>query len=251
MPIGKNLIYLPTCQSTNTHLAEISQSPALPEGTTVYTFHQTAGRGQRGNAWESQPNQNLTFSYLLYAKEVPLEQMFILSMATALGVYDFLQAYLPTEWLHIKYPNDILVKGEKIGGILIENSLKGESIEKTIMGIGLNINQLDFQYPRATSLCLHTKQTHQLENCLQELLTCLANQYELLKEKNYFQIKANFLAKSFQFNELCTYFTESGEMSGKIIDIDLAGVLHVETPVGVKTFGTKEISFFPPSELIT
>lgn len=249
--IGKNHIYLPICQSTNTHLAEIITQQSLPEGTVVYTFHQTAGRGQRGNVWESEPEMNITFSYLLFPQNLPLSQMFALSMVTALGVYDFLSQYLPTNDIHIKYPNDLFVGKKKIGGILIENVLKGENIEKSIIGIGLNINQIHFQNPRATSLLLESDMgrqgTYSLKTCLHELLDYLDIRYQMLKEQKYFQIKANFLAKNFQFNELCTYYTEEGDTTGKIIDIDWAGKLYLETNNGIKTYYFKEISFFPPN----
>jgi BirA family biotin operon repressor/biotin-[acetyl-CoA-carboxylase] ligase len=251
----KNLIYLPTCQSTNTHLACLSQEKHLPEGSIVYTFEQTAGRGQRGNTWESEPHKNLTFSLLLYPHFVALPEMFALSMATALGVYDFLMPYLPTHHLKIKYPNDLLVGEKKIGGILIENSLRGEHIEKSIIGIGLNINQLEFSNLRATSLLQNAPlpentAVYNLFDCLQNLLNCLAKRYEMLKQQKLSEIKANFLAKSFRFNELCVYFTEAGEIHGKIIDIDFSGNVHLLTEIGTQKFHFKEIAFFPPPSVI-
>ncbi len=251
MCIGENLIYLPICQSTNTHLAELAQQTDLPEGSTVYTFHQTAGRGQRGSRWESEPHANLTFSYLLFPEALPLEQMFALSMATALGVYDFLKGSLPEADISIKYPNDLYVGKQKIAGILIENALKGTHIEKSIVGIGLNINQIQFENPRATSLRLSAtglgrQGQYSLETCLREILLCLDKRYEILKLKKYFEIKVDFLAKNFQINELCTYYTSEGEVSGKIIDIDLAGKLYLETDKGIKPYYFKEIAFFMP-----
>lgn len=245
--IGKKKVYLPTCQSTNTYLASLASQEGLSEGYLVYTFEQTAGKGQRGNVWHSEPQKNLTFSYLLFPTMLPLADVFLLSMVTALGIYDFLAKYVSADELHIKYPNDMLVGKQKIGGILIENSLRGEQIERSVVGIGLNINQTAFQYPRSTSLLLQKNITgiFDLETCLQELIVCLDLWYEMLKEKKYIEIKANFLAKSFQFNELCTYYTPEGEIYGKIIDVDTAGVLHIETKTGLKTFHFKEISFFP------
>lgn len=255
--MAKNLLYLPICQSTNTHLASLSQQEDLPEGTTVYTFHQTAGKGQRGNTWESEPHKNLTFSCLLYPKELALSDMFVLSMAVALGVYDFLACYLPADALSIKYPNDLLVGERKICGILIENVLRGEHIEKSVVGIGVNINQTNFQHPRATSLlqCAPLpamavgEAGYDLETCLHELVECLAKRTEMLKLGKLLEIKANFLAKSFRFNELCTYFTAEGEIRGKIIDIDFMGNLHLETAMGVRKYHFKEIAFFPPESV--
>ncbi len=248
--IGKKIIYLPTCQSTNTYLASQATQEDLPEGTLAYTFVQTAGKGQRGNTWESAPNQNLTFSYLLLPTFLPIADMFLLGMVTALGVHDFVAEWVGKGIGHlnkdvsIKYPNDVLVGKQKIAGILIENALRGENIEKSIIGIGLNINQTEFVNLRATSLSLETGQTFDLETCLPTLVKYLGKWYEMLKEKKYIEIKANFLAKSFQFNELCTYYTPEGEIYGKIIDIDTAGKLHLDTEKGVRTFYFKEISFF-------
>lgn len=247
--IGKKTIFLPTCQSTNTELAYLASQEALPEGTTLYTHAQMAGKGQRGNTWESEPSQNLTFSYLLYPETLPIGEMFLLSMVTALGVLDFVECEVGKGSVRIKYPNDILVDGQKIAGILIENSLKGEAIDKSIVGIGLNINQTQFKNLRATSLRLVLKDRPDAiylpETCLPRLLKDLDKWYEMLKEKKYIEIKANFLAKSFQFNELCTYYTHEREIYGKIIDIDTAGQLHLETNTGIERYSFKEISFFP------
>lgn len=250
MIIGKNLVYLPSCQSTNTHLASLSQAKDLSEGTAVYTFEQTAGRGQRGNVWESEPKANLTFSYLLFPKYLPLTQLFALSMVTALGTHDFLSLHLPAQRIKVKYPNDVLVGSKKIGGILIENVLKGECVDKAVIGIGLNINQLVFENLNATSLLVENESSNKvvyaLETCLHTLLDCLDKRYQMLKEQKYFEIKADFLAQSFQFNELCTYFTQEGEIYGKIIDVDMQGRLYIETKMGIQMFNFKEIAFFPP-----
>jgi BirA family transcriptional regulator, biotin operon repressor / biotin---[acetyl-CoA-carboxylase] ligase len=234
--IGKKMIFLPICQSTNTELARLASQEALLEGTTLYTHAQTAGKGQRGNSWESEPSQNLTFSYLVYPETLLVGEMFLLSMATALGVHEFVAREVGEAKVRIKYPNDILVGTQKIAGILIENSLKGENIEKSIIGIGLNINQTQFANPRAT---------YTPETCLPRLLKDLDKWYKMLKEKKYTEIKANFLAKSFQFNELCTYYTKDREIYGKIIDIDTAGQLHLETNAGIECYFFKEIAFFP------
>lgn len=131
-------IALPAVASTNTYLA--AHAASLPAGTVVHTPCQTAGRGQKGNHWESEPGKNLTFSLLLKDTGVPARHQFCLSEAVAVGIADA----LPEAPLRVKWPNDIYFGDGKLAGILIENTLQGQLIEQCIAGVGLNVNQTVF-----------------------------------------------------------------------------------------------------------
>lgn len=123
--------------STNTYLARMAAM--LPSGTVIYTHHQSAGRGQRGNSWEAEPGKNLTFSLLVKNAPVAPAAQFGISEAVSLAIVDFLSQY--STGFSIKWPNDIYHGDRKICGILIEHSLCGNSIRHTIIGAGININQ--------------------------------------------------------------------------------------------------------------
>ena len=138
-----HIIRLDNVDSTNTYLSGIASNS--PHGTCVLADRQSAGRGQRGNTWESEPGKNLTFSVLLRPDGLHASQQFRISQAVSLAITDTLDGFLP-EGIEakVKWPNDIYVGNRKICGILIENTLCGAAIQHSIIGIGLNINQRDF-----------------------------------------------------------------------------------------------------------
>ena len=110
----------------------------------IYTTYQTAGRGQMGNGWESEPGKNLLLSYLLREPEVNISEMFLLNVIAAVAAHRTIAEWLSFEqrpMLSIKWPNDIYIGNRKIAGILVENSLSGTKIQHSIAGIGINVNQ--------------------------------------------------------------------------------------------------------------
>lgn len=168
-----------SCASTNAVLADRIDAQ---HGTAVATREQTAGRGQRGNSWEAEPGRNLTFSLLLCPKGFPAMRQFELSMLVSLGVIDVLNdlfARLGRRDLEarIKWPNDIYVGDRKIAGILIENKLDGANIGRSIVGIGLNVNQTAFvsDAPNPTSIALLTNQELTLEPLLGALASVIVD----------------------------------------------------------------------------
>lgn len=243
--IGKNIIFLPTCQSTNTYALNLDNSEsAQSEGTVVITAHQTAGRGQRTNTWESEANKNITLSVILSPKFLDPARQFALNMAVSLAVHQFLDQYLGN-YLKIKWPNDILYRQQKLGGILIENIIRKNQIEKSIVGIGLNINQESFLYPQASSLKNVTEQTYELVPLYESLFEHLERQYLNLQNNHTQKIKTNYMAHLFQFEEKKPYIHAQSKQTflGKIIEVDAHGRLVMDTEQGLQTFGFKEISF--------
>eukprot|EP01137_Pigoraptor_chileana_P015025 Opistho-2@5140 len=106
----------------------------------IITDNQTAGRGQRGNVWEASIGENLTFSLILKPNFLKASEQFQLNVAVSLGVLDCLSEYIDED-LKVKWSNDIYFQNQKMGGILIENTLQGYQIGYSVIGIGLNINQ--------------------------------------------------------------------------------------------------------------
>lgn len=131
-----------TLTSTNTEVARIAGE--LADGDVVICREQTAGRGQRGNSWEAETGKNLTFSMLLRPHELPAAESFLLSMAVAVGITDALGKILSPKHIQIKWPNDIYWNDKKLAGILIENTISGQFVSHSIIGIGLNVNQRQF-----------------------------------------------------------------------------------------------------------
>ncbi len=136
-----NAIRLKQTASTNSAMKSMD---GLEHGAVIVTDNQTAGRGQRGNSWEAAPGLNLTFSVLLEPQNIEARDQFAISRAVALAVADCLAHWLRRDDVKVKWPNDIYVGDDKICGILIENTLEGSRIARSVVGVGINVNQREF-----------------------------------------------------------------------------------------------------------
>jgi BirA family biotin operon repressor/biotin-[acetyl-CoA-carboxylase] ligase len=178
MTIRPTIIRPEETASTNSYLLDLLASQPLPEGAVVVTNRQTAGRGQLdGGGWESAPGLNITMSVLLRPPKMYARRQFILSQIASLAVKDTLDRY--AGGISIKWPNDIYCNDNKICGMLIENTLAGEYVTASIVGIGLNVNQDSFppMDARPISLSMITGSKHDLEEILQSLLGRLLCRY--------------------------------------------------------------------------
>lgn len=115
-----------------------------PHATVVTTRRQTAGRGQRGNSWESEPGKNLTFSVLVRPRHIMARDAFVISAAVANAIYDFTLRMSPGADVSVKWPNDIYLGDGKLCGVLIENTLEGARVASSIIGTGYNVLQERF-----------------------------------------------------------------------------------------------------------
>lgn len=240
--LGKHLVFMPECHSTNTAALELCQHSSITEGTVVITGHQTAGRGQPGNSWESQPGMNLTFSIVLKPTFLELRHQFLLSIVTSLAVYDYLTG-IGASAVRIKWPNDILTQEFKVCGILIENQVVGQQFANVVIGIGLNVNQQQFSSAKATSISVATGKIYDLQDVLEVLLSNLEARYLQLRERKDQHLMNAYLSRLYRRNERHTFRSGSTEFSGEIVGVDAFGRLRVSTETGEKIFATKEISF--------
>src|SRR5690606_36825902 len=146
------VIKLNATASTNDYLRNLCTVQSLENYTTVTTEIQTQGKGQRGNKWISEPHKNLIFSILIKDSLPKDSSVFDLNIAISTAIITALERFeIPK--ISVKWPNDILADGKKIAGILIENSFSGQHAFFSIVGIGLNVNQTDFDgFPKASSL---------------------------------------------------------------------------------------------------
>ncbi len=239
---GQKLIYVPECHSTNSLLSEFNSQAELPEGATLIASSQTAGRGQRGNRWESEPGKNLTFSVLLKPRFLEAKDQFQLNMAVSLAVANALQPGLPKS-IRLKWPNDILVEGRKIGGILMENQLSGPFLASTIIGIGINVNQVDFSFPSASSLAIITGHAWDLNDTFQRLLEAIEQEYLELRSHKGHEIKEQYLALLYQLSEPFQYKSGDEYFTGTISGVGADGRLCVWVDGKERRFSFKEIEF--------
>ena len=241
---GQQLIWLPACPSTNSEAQQLLRENQASEGCTVITDDQFAGRGQRGNQWLAAPGENLTLSVIWRPTFLDASQQFLLSQAVALGVYDWALPLLqPASELRLKWPNDLYYGQQKLGGILIENSLSGAKIQSSIVGIGLNINQRHFALPTATSLGALTGRYFQRETLAARLLECLEKRYLQLRAGRVSELRRDYLAALYRYQQWHEYEVAGRRVRGQIVGVEPDGRLAVEIAGAVQHFGLQEIKY--------
>ncbi len=239
----ENRLHLPQCQSTNDVLLGLAKEKngQFPEGFLVSTDFQEAGRGQKNNKWESEPGQNLMFSLFLKPDFLEAKLAFWLSASMAIGTAKALEHYLPE--VKVKWPNDLLVNGLKIGGILIENVVSGKCISESVVGIGLNINQM-YLISTATSLAKERHQEFDREKVLQLVIQEILLVYQRLRLENWERIRSIYYAKLYKMAIPHDYtFPDGKKFRAVLKGISEDGKLVLITAAGEKHFDFKEVGF--------
>ena len=241
--LGKDIHFLPDCHSTNDIALQALRQKEACEGSIFITNHQTRGKGQRGNTWETKPGENLTFSLVLQPHFLDLSEQFLLNMAISNAIRQGMQEYIPQ--LQVKWPNDLVVPAAgKIGGILIENLVGSKGWEYAVVGIGLNINQREFSSPQATSLSLVTGSSYPLEELFKLLITQVEQAYLALKKGKRELLRQEYLRHLYLLDQWAQYRVSEQTLAGKIIGLSENGNLLLELPSGQQqSFGIKEITF--------
>ena len=194
--------------------------------------------------WTSEPGKNLTFSLVLKPKKVSPSEAFVISKIVSLAICKYLETVVEED-VFIKWPNDIYVGQKKICGILIENQFKGKNFESSIIGIGLNVNQSNFQnLPRVTSLILELKKELELRSVLDDLLKSIEICYLRFQREGVSMIHEEYLANLLFIDEMRRYKTLKGQITGKIVNVLSNGKLELETKEGqLFNFDIKELEF--------
>ena len=239
-----HLIKLNAIDSTNSYLRKLSSEAELVDYTVVSAKYQTNGRGQMGTIWNSENSKNLTVSVFKDVSKLYLEHPFYISMATSLALIKTLQSFSIPK-LSIKWPNDILSEDKKICGILIENVIKQNRLRASIIGVGLNVNQTDFEgLPKAASLKLLLGNTFSLEEVLYTLIKYLKYYFMLLRKEEYDFLKREYESFLFRKNKPSTFRDLEGvSFSGIIKNVSSSGSLQVliEDDI-IKDFDFKDLT---------
>ncbi len=241
-PIGSIIEKLKEVDSTSLYLCSISKLNKIQEGTVVWTERQTNGRGQQGNIWYAKEGESLTFSFIIYPNFLQIEEQFYLSKVFSIAVCNyFLKIFnLKTQ---IKWPNDILLNGSKICGILIENSVSVNSLKQSVVGIGININNMIFPSElKATSVFKQKTNRYDIGKCLNEILPFLNEAFLLLTLKQWKQIDKTYHELLYGYEKPLKFFCLNN-FEGVIKKVDEQGFLHIETIEGIKKYTLKEIVF--------
>ncbi|SEQ81463.1 BirA family transcriptional regulator, biotin operon repressor / biotin-[acetyl-CoA-carboxylase] ligase [Hyunsoonleella jejuensis] len=238
------IIKLNAIDSTNTFLKEMINSQNVENFTVVTTKHQTKGKGQMGAQWTSEPSKNLMFSVFVDVKKIKLEYPFYISMVTALAVRQSLNSFLIPQ-LFIKWPNDILSQNKKICGILIENVMKQSKVYASIIGVGLNVNQMDFKnLPNASSLKQITGRVFDIDALLDVIISNLKLYVEKLQNGRFLEVKEAYESFLFRKNKPSTFKDAKGNIfSGYIKSVKESGDLEVLLEDNItKAFALKDIT---------
>ena len=139
---GKPLLEFPELASTNKTAAELLALSEAGHGAVILANAQIDGRGQRGRSWRSYPGLDLTFSIVCKPRALRADAQFALGKIAALAVHDTVRGHVAAD-VRIQWPNDVLVQGKKISGILIKNDIVGDLVMNSVVGIGLNVNNAD------------------------------------------------------------------------------------------------------------
>ena len=241
-----NIIKLNAIDSTNSFLKELAQKSTLENFTAVVADQQTLGRGQLGTTWISEQGKNLTFSLLVSFYKFRIQDQFYLSMAVSLGLISAMRPYIGMS-LKIKWPNDILAEKDKLAGVLIENVLKGTNIHHSIIGIGLNVNQLEFptEIGNVTSLKKLTGINFNIDELLFKVVNSIKKHVNYIEMEDFDSLKKMYLAQLYKINTPSMFEDSKGVFFlGKIITVDENGRLVIELEnEKTRNFNLKEIKF--------
>ncbi|SNU03804.1 BirA family transcriptional regulator, biotin operon repressor / biotin-[acetyl-CoA-carboxylase] ligase [Prevotellaceae bacterium MN60] len=233
------IIHIDETDSTNRWLVANRTEGQNP--CVVVADYQTAGRGCGTNKWESERGKNLLFSMLIHPTEIPVNKQFVVSMAVANSIAAVVAKYVTSQVVSVKWPNDIYVGDKKICGILIENRLQGGVIKDSIIGVGLNVNQLCFvsDAPNPVSMANITGRQFDREQLLQELLEAFQQEWADLEG-----VRERYLQQLYRRKGFFRYRDAYGECTAEIVTVEADGHLVLQDVDGrTNRYAFKEIQF--------
>ncbi len=240
-----NIIRLSSVDSTNDYLKELVHLELCKEGTIIVASEQKKGKGAHGNSWMSEAQKNLILSFALFPSFLLTNRGFFLNIMLCAAVCKVLSEDFKLN-AKIKWPNDILINDRKVCGILVENTLKNDRIQGSVLGIGINVNQQNFPHFSipATSLYLENNHLYVIEDILHSLTGQIDRMYSQLKQNQTKELLSYYLEHLYGYKEFRKFQDMNGFFDGKISGISQMGDLIVEVKNGNrKYFSPKEIRF--------
>ena len=236
------IIKLNATDSTNNYLKQLLLETALEDFCVVSANYQTKGKGQMGAKWVSEKGKNLTFSVLKSNPSLDLPRQFLLSILVSLSIVKTLEGYnVPN--LAIKWPNDILSDHHKIAGILIENLIRRNKIDFSVIGIGLNVNQELFKgLTKVSSLKSILGMPIDKDELLHKLIDKLQYYFRVYAEKGEEVLNIQYESYLFRKDKPSTFkLPDQTLFTGIIRGVSDSGKLRVQMEDTTKEFDLKEL----------
>ncbi len=230
--------------STNTHALREVKEGKPSEGTFYATSFQTNGQGQRDKFWHSERDKNALVSFVYYPVFLAAKDGFLLNMAVCLSVVDVVES-LVSQPAFIKWPNDVYVGNAKIAGILIQNQLLGNTIDTSIIGIGINVNQVDFpdHLANPTSIAKVSNRQVDVDDVLKRLAASLDRFYALLKRGEEEELFGQYHARLYLRDRDARFLIGKDIRDGRIRHIEKDGHIVIDFGNEVRKFNHGEIEF--------
>ena len=236
-----NIRRLHFAEADSTNNIAKSLSPQAGEAILITADYQTAGRGQRGNTWEAMPGKNLLFSLVLKPDSLSASEQFVICELISVALSHALSAY--TEDICIKWPNDIYFRDQKLGGILIEHDLCGTELSRTIIGIGLNVNQPHFESDAPNPVSLVQILGHELDR--EELLQAICKEFfSLLRTYERDSLHAHYNALLYRLDVPARYRDAHGDFRATLRKVERDGRLILEDESAtLRSYLFKEVGY--------
>lgn len=240
------IIKLDAIDSTNSFLKEMVQKMPLQNYTVVTASAQKKGKGQMGAHWVSEPHKNLLCSVFVAFDALLVKDQMLLNYATSIAVYNVLKEYAVPK-LQIKWPNDIMSDAKKISGILIENVIQNRRIKSTVIGFGINVNQVAFpkNLLNATSIKKSIHKEIAIDVLLKKIVAELKSTMKLVIASDKRKLEETYVSLLYKKNSPTMFRDDVGVLfMGMIIGVSSVGKLQIQLEdESVIEFGIKEVSF--------
>jgi len=243
----EGLVRLKEIDSTNRFAQSLLEAGNVTNGTAIMADYQTAGKGQKGNKWESEPGKNMLASFIFFPDFLNTQSLFIINQLVSVAICEVLENYTKAPF-SIKWPNDILFGERKIAGVLVENSLRGNAIQHSIIGVGVNLNQTTFsEYkPKAISLLsIDGNQVNHIDEFTMQLRNSISGFFECLESDSgkQYEITKAYMGRLFGLNQTRRFFYDGKLSDGIIKGVDENGQLIMEIEGARIVLGPKEVRF--------
>lgn len=241
-PYPKWLYQFVTIDSTNNYAIQLIDDGLAHHGDVIWAFSQTAGKGQRGKVWETNPGENLMMTLIVTPQQSLVQHPHHLNMIVAQTLAFYFQQLYPNWQLNIKWPNDIYINAKKTAGILVENIFRGSNWSHSIIGIGVNVNQKQFadHLTNASSMTIASGLHFDILELLTDIRAGILNNIQQYNHQRFEEALAYYNAHLFSKDKLMHFQLNEGaeEFEAKVLFVDEDGYINLETKNGMLKCGS-------------